>query len=103
VRDGYAGEGLRRSLGDALVGRARLRELFSASTVMKALSEPFSFSTRSRKSRVSSTLEIFLCASAAESSLREAFNMGFRIQARRFLPPTLRLALVRYSITFGTR
>src|SRR5207249_3406969 len=28
VRDGYAGEGLRRPLGDALVGRARLRETF---------------------------------------------------------------------------
>jgi len=66
--------------------------LFSASTVMNALSAPFSLEVRSRKSWVSSALEIFFCASAADSSLREALSMGPRIRAES-----------RYSITFGTR
>src|SRR5712692_6086969 len=48
--------------------------LFCASTVMNALSAGLSFSIRFRKSFVSSTLEIFFCASAAASSLSEAFS-----------------------------
>src|SRR5258708_34079491 len=55
----------------AVRGCARL---LCASTVMNALSAGFSFSIRFRKSRVSSTLEIFFCASAVASSLSEAFN-----------------------------
>src|SRR5262245_59492924 len=50
--------------------------LFFSSTVMKAFSLPFSAAIRARKSFVSSTLDIFFCASAEESSLREAFTMN---------------------------
>src|SRR3954467_9995304 len=47
---------------------ARLLSL-SSSFEMKALSSGLSFATRSRQARVSSTEEIFLAASAAESSV----------------------------------
>src|SRR5262245_36532595 len=59
----------------ASAARAWSTLLFS-STVMNAFSLPFSALIRSRQSFVSSTLEIFFCASAEESSLREAFSMN---------------------------
>src|SRR5580765_4697901 len=49
--------------------------LLSESMVMKAFSFPFSASMRARKAFVSSTLENFLCASPAASSLSEASSM----------------------------
>jgi len=64
--------------------------LFSASTVMKALSEPFSFSTRSRKSRVSSTLEISF-ARARPKLFERGVQHGIQDSGPTFLPPTLRL------------
>ena len=57
----------------------------ASSTVMNALSSPFSFEMRSRCSRVSSSEEIFLLLSAAASSERDEFSKA------------------GYSITLGTR